>query len=235
MPAPVTTSLQQFCTDCHSDASAEARINVEQMTAAPDFGRGFKDWEKIVAMLRQRKMPPPKSPQPTDAERMAAATTIEGALKAYIEQHAGDPGLVVIRRLTSAEYAYTIEDLTGLDLGLERTFVSDAVGGEGFTNVGGAQFRRIAQQHDGGIDGPAVAHVERHHAQRAGFQSRRGRHHRREPPLETGPRGVDQVDRVGATRQQSGEREGERGAHDPPNVAGSRGCRSPAAAGPLGS
>jgi hypothetical protein len=45
-----------------------------------------------------------------------------------------------VRRLTSAEYAYTIEDLTGLDLNLERDFVSDAVGGEGFTNVGGAQF-----------------------------------------------------------------------------------------------
>ena len=47
---------------------------------------------------------------------------------------------MVIRRLTSAEYAYTIKDLTGLDLGLEEGFVSDSVGGEGFTNFGGAQF-----------------------------------------------------------------------------------------------
>ena len=33
-----------------------------------------------------------------------------------------------MRRLTSAEYAYTIRDLTGLALRLERGFVSDAVG-----------------------------------------------------------------------------------------------------------
>src|SRR5262245_60761725 len=33
-----------------------------------------------------------------------------------------------------------MQDLTGLDLDLERDFVSDAAGGEGFTNVGTVQF-----------------------------------------------------------------------------------------------
>ena len=47
---------------------------------------------------------------------------------------------MLLRRLTSAEYANTIHDLTGLDLDLEREFVSDAAGGEGFTNVGAVQF-----------------------------------------------------------------------------------------------
>ena len=45
-----------------------------------------------------------------------------------------------MRRLTSAEYAYTIHDLTGVDLQIARGFTGDAVGGEGFTNVGSAQF-----------------------------------------------------------------------------------------------
>src|SRR5262245_622546 len=33
-----------------------------------------------------------------------------------------------------------MQDLTGLDLDLDREFVSDAAGGEGFTNVGTVQF-----------------------------------------------------------------------------------------------
>jgi hypothetical protein len=135
-----TKTLRQYCLDCHGNDLAEARINLDQMTARPDFGRGFKDWDKVVRMLRQKKMPPQDAPQPSDAERASSSRAIEQALEAYIAQHAGDPGQVVLRRLTSAEFGYTVRDLTGLDLKLERRFVSDAVAGEGFTNVGGAQF-----------------------------------------------------------------------------------------------
>jgi hypothetical protein len=140
LPAKVTATLRQFCLDCHGEDLAEARINLDQMTTEQDFGRGFREWEKAIGMLRQGKMPPKDSPQPSGEERAAAITGIEQALADYISKNAGDPGPVVLRRLTSAEYGYTIDDLTGLDLKLGRRFVSDAVGGEGFTNVGSAQF-----------------------------------------------------------------------------------------------
>ena len=139
LPASTQAILQRFCVDCHGAESAEAKINFTQLTSQ-DVGRRFKDWEKAVRMLRQRKMPPRDAPQPTDAERDATAAAIERALDEHIKRHAGDPGPVVIRRLTGAEYNYTIHDLTGLDLKLDRSFGEDAVGGEGFTNVGGAQF-----------------------------------------------------------------------------------------------
>jgi hypothetical protein len=140
LPAAATMTLQKFCLDCHGNDLAEARINLDQMTARPDLGRGFREWEKVIGILRQGKMPPKDAPQPTDAERAGASKGIEQALSAYVSQHAGDPGPVALRRLTSAEYGYTIQDLTGLDLKLHKRFVSDAVGGEGFTNAGSAQF-----------------------------------------------------------------------------------------------
>ena len=62
-------------------------------------------------MLRDGKMPPKDAPQPSDGDRQAAATAIEESLSAYSAEHAGDPGPVVLRRLTSAEYGYTIADL----------------------------------------------------------------------------------------------------------------------------
>ncbi|MCZ6698582.1 MAG: DUF1592 domain-containing protein [Planctomycetota bacterium] len=132
--------LRQYCFDCHGNDLAEARVNIEKMTGASDFGRSFKDWEKAIRMLRARKMPPEDMPQPSDSQRKAIIQAIDGGLGRFIEQHAGDPGPVVMRRLTSAEYAYTIQDLTGLELKIAEGFVSDAVSGEGFTNAGGGQF-----------------------------------------------------------------------------------------------
>jgi hypothetical protein len=141
-PLPKATSefFGQYCIECHGTDLAEARIDLARMTADLDFGRQFKDWEQVVRMLKSGKMPPPDARQPGTDTRNDIAASIESALKDYIAQHAGDPGPVVLRRLTSAEYGYTIQDLTGLHLDLHRSFVSDAVGGEGFTNVGNAQF-----------------------------------------------------------------------------------------------
>ena len=52
---------------------------------------------------------------------------------------AGDPGPVVLRRLSNAEYTYTIRDLTGVEsLDPAREFPVDGAAGEGFMNVGNA-------------------------------------------------------------------------------------------------
>ena len=50
----------------------------------------------------------------------------------------GDPGLVLLCRLTKAEYHYTIRDLTGVDLRPADKFLEDSVAGEGFANTGEA-------------------------------------------------------------------------------------------------
>jgi hypothetical protein len=49
-----------------------------------------------------------------------------------------------VRRLTSAEYAYAIADLTGVDIRTGIDASSDAVGGEGFANFGDVQFMQDA-------------------------------------------------------------------------------------------
>jgi len=91
-------------------------------------------------MLEQNEMPPEEKPQPTDAQRKKLIAGVRGALDQFIRETAGDPGRVVLRRLTSAEYAYTIQDLTGLDLEMEKHFDVDPAGGEGFSNIGDVQF-----------------------------------------------------------------------------------------------
>ncbi|MES1256791.1 MAG: DUF1592 domain-containing protein, partial [Acidobacteriota bacterium] len=65
---------------------------------------------------------------------------VRASLNDYAQKHDGEPGKVTVRRLTSAEYAYSVRDLTGLDLKLDGDLASDAVGGEGFANFGDVQF-----------------------------------------------------------------------------------------------
>ena len=59
-------------------------------------------------------------------------------LDAEARANAGDPGSVVLRRLSNVEYDNTVRDLTGVDLRPAREFPVDGAAGEGFTNVGEA-------------------------------------------------------------------------------------------------
>ena len=84
-----------------------------------------------------RKEQPPleAEEQPTESERATTAAWIRSSIKAYETEHAGDPGRVTVRRLTSAEYAYAIRDLTGVDVKVGVDASSDAVGHAGWLNA----------------------------------------------------------------------------------------------------
>ena len=132
--------IRQHCVDCHGGEEAEAGVDLDSLLTSSSVAAEFRAWQKVVSMLETGRMPPATAEQLTSPQRKNLISVIQGELRRAAEEHAGDPGPVVMRRLTSAEYAYTIRDLTGLDLGLADGFVSDAVGGEGFTNAGIAQF-----------------------------------------------------------------------------------------------
>ena len=51
-------------------------------------------------------------------------------------KNAGDPGPVLARRLSNAEYNYTIRDLTGVDMRPTREFPVDPANTAGFDNSG---------------------------------------------------------------------------------------------------
>jgi mono/diheme cytochrome c family protein len=138
-PATGTPPFRQYCFQCHGKA-AMAGINLEQLSSQNSFGDKFQQWEKVAAALESKHMPPKQMPQPTEAQRQQAVTWIRAKLNEFAQKHEGDPGRVTIRRLTSGEYTYSVNDLTGLDLRFDRDFASDAVGGEGFANFGDVQF-----------------------------------------------------------------------------------------------
>lgn len=139
--APAAPSLfKENCVQCHNKALASGGINLEKLTSDISLADDFRHWKKIAAVLEDKRMPPPGVSQPSESQRKNAAEWVRTSLNAYIAEHAGDPGAVTVRRLTSSEYRYTIQDLTGLDLDATVDVAADSAGGEGFTNYGGVQF-----------------------------------------------------------------------------------------------
>ncbi len=139
-PPPAQALVSEYCVQCHNHKKAKGKINFEGLLERQDAVNDFKDWELAIELLQEGEMPPEDEPQPTSEERQAIVTHLQAWLTASRDALANDPGPVTLRRLTSAEYDYTIQDLTGLSLDLDRLIRSDGVGGEGFSNVGDAQF-----------------------------------------------------------------------------------------------
>jgi hypothetical protein len=131
--------LQQYCCACHATEKHKGDLDLERFTSFDAVQREPLVWQEIEAQLLDGAMPPKDAPQPDEAQRAQLLKWLRGALEELARAHAGDPGPVVLRRLTNAEYTYTLRDLTGLELlDPAREFPVDGAAGEGFTNVGNA-------------------------------------------------------------------------------------------------
>jgi mono/diheme cytochrome c family protein len=140
-PAAPPSIFQKYCFECHGLTKPEADLSIEKLVQRNSVGPDAADWERVVEMLEQGVMPPLEASKfPTDEERANAIGWIRTSLKVYETEHAGEPGRVTVRRLTSAEYAYAVRDLTGFEIPVGIDASSDSVGGEGFTNFGDVQF-----------------------------------------------------------------------------------------------
>ena len=131
--------MKQFCLECHSTAKQDGELDLERFAKLDDVRRGTKAWLKVVEMLDNGEMPPKDAKQLSVEQRKQLRSWVERYLNAEALANAGDPGPVVLRRLSNAEYTYTIRDLTGVDsLNPAGDFPVDGAAGEGFTNTGSA-------------------------------------------------------------------------------------------------
>ena len=131
--------LARYCEECHSAQVAEADLDLTKFAAWADVRKNPEAWQKVGEMLDSGQMPPKDASQPTDAERQQLRDWVRSYLMLEAKARAGDPGRVVLRRLSNAEYTYTLRDLTGVaSLDPAREFPVDGAAGEGFSNTGNA-------------------------------------------------------------------------------------------------
>ncbi len=129
--------VKKYCHECHSGDRIEAEIDLASFTTWGEVRQHSRIWQKVGDMLDTAQMPPKDATQPTDAERSRLQKWVRNFLTIEAAAHAGDPGKVVLRRLSNAEYTFTLRDLTGVEtLDPAREFPVDGAAGEGFTNTG---------------------------------------------------------------------------------------------------
>jgi len=134
----VAPYINRYCAKCHSGKDAKGELDFEQFKSSADVVTRFRRWQNVVKFIRSGEMPPEKSPQPEIAESNAVVGHVEGILVEAARKQAGDPGVVLPRRLSNTEYDQSVSDLTGVTLRVTRDFPPDPAGGEGFDNTGEA-------------------------------------------------------------------------------------------------
>jgi mono/diheme cytochrome c family protein len=129
--------LQAYCTSCHGKGKPEAQLDLTAYTGMASVVRDLPHWSLVREKMAANQMPPPDvGKQPTAAQRAAVISWIQAVRQFEARRNAGDPGPVLARRLSNAEYDYTIRDLTGVDLRPTREFPVDPANQEGFDNSG---------------------------------------------------------------------------------------------------
>ena len=129
--------VERYCQKCHSAERTEADLDLTAFATLSDVRKDAQAWQRVREMLDSGQMPPRGAKQPSSAERERLQGWVRSYLKVEARANAGDPGPVVLRRLSNAEYTYTVRDLTGVDsLEPTREFPVDGAAGEGFMNTG---------------------------------------------------------------------------------------------------
>jgi hypothetical protein len=93
-------------------------------------------WSQMLERLEAEEMPPEGARHPTPRERRVVVDWFHALREQETRRNAGDPGIVLARRLSNAEYNYTIRDLTGVDIRPAREFPVDPANTAGFDNSG---------------------------------------------------------------------------------------------------
>ena len=129
--------LDTHCGGCHGAERPKADLNLQRFTTPASIAADFAQWEEVLSQLKSGEMPPRTAKaQPTAAQRQAVIAWLEAFRAREAGRNAGDPGVVLPRRLSVAEYDATIRDLTGVDIRPARDFPVDPANAAGFDNTG---------------------------------------------------------------------------------------------------
>ncbi|MDB5343859.1 MAG: Protein of unknown function (DUF1587)/Protein of unknown function (DUF1592)/Protein of unknown [Schlesneria sp.] len=129
--------LKTYCTDCHGGEKQEGKLDLSGYQSVASVARNHETWKLVADRLEANEMPPKETARrPPDQDRQAVIDWITQLRDDEAKRNAGDPGVVLARRLSNSEYDYTIRDLTGQDIRPTREFPVDPANEAGFDNTG---------------------------------------------------------------------------------------------------
>jgi len=129
--------VQGYCVTCHKGDKPKGDLDLTPYGTVESVAKDYPRWGTVLDRLEEGDMPPKKAKDHPDPKVRAEVVAWIRALRAYeAKRNAGDPGVVLARRLSNAEYDYTIRDLTGVDIRPTKEFPVDPANEAGFDNTG---------------------------------------------------------------------------------------------------
>jgi len=128
--------ITKYCASCHTGNTPAAQFDLSAYDSVESVVRDFARWSLVLQRLSANEMPPKAVPQPPAEMRKQVIDWIDAVRAEEVRKNAGDPGPVPARRLSNAEYDYTVRDLTGVDLRPAKEFPVDPANQDGFDNSG---------------------------------------------------------------------------------------------------
>ena len=116
--------VQKYCFECHSTQKKKAGLDLEAIATDSSPANWPEVWDQVGERLRAREMPPAKSPQPTEVERVKLLAWVTHVAQVQVSCDKLTPeqlekstaGYTMSRRLNRTEYNNTLRDLFGVDL-----------------------------------------------------------------------------------------------------------------------
>jgi len=128
--------LATYCVGCHSGSTPAGQFDLTKFDNTAAVAKDIVHWSAVANRIAAKEMPPKAMRQPGDEARTQVVAWIDSARKEEASRNAGDPGVVLPRRLNNSEYDYTVRDLTGVDMRPAREFPVDPANTAGFDNSG---------------------------------------------------------------------------------------------------
>jgi len=109
----VTQFLDQYCLNCHDSTEQKGDRNYEAFTLPLKSEADLISAKDIIDQITLKEMPPKKSEQPTDEERLVVVRALRDGVVAARGKIESSGSRTVMRRLSSREYENTLATLFG--------------------------------------------------------------------------------------------------------------------------
>ena len=123
---PARDLVNKYCVSCHNEKLKTAGLILDRPALDRIDGNSQETWEKVIAKLRSRSMPPPKLPRPDNATYDHVAAYLESEIDrtAAAQVNPGHPAS--LHRLNRAEYSNAVRDLVAVDVDAQAMLPPDA-------------------------------------------------------------------------------------------------------------
>jgi len=132
-----TDMVNNRCEKCHNSTDWAGSLAMDTLDLS-HAGQDPEVWEKAIAKLRSRLMPPAGASQPAQADVDNVVDYLEATVDSAAKEQKNQPvGHVPIQRLSRNEFAASVKELVGVDVDPKQILPTE-IEVDGFSNIAGA-------------------------------------------------------------------------------------------------